>query len=99
MTGTDENFLSSRNFDVAAGRNIGPGDVEFGRAVAVIGNGIAERIFLNEDPLGKAVRMDGQSYTVIGVLAAKGSSFGQSQDNFVVIPITQFMEVYGRARR
>jgi putative ABC transport system permease protein len=36
---------------------------------------------------------------VIGVLATKGSSFGQSQDNFVVIPITQFMEVYGRARR
>lgn len=99
MTGTDENFVASRNFEIASGRNIGPGDVEFGRAVAVIGNDIVQRLFLSEDPLGKQIRMDGQNYTVIGVLATKGSSFGQSQDNFVAIPITQFLEVYGRARR
>jgi putative ABC transport system permease protein len=45
------------------------------------------------------VRIDGQNYTVVGLLGPKGSSFGQSQDNFAVTPITQFLEAYGRAGR
>jgi putative ABC transport system permease protein len=45
------------------------------------------------------VRIDGQAYTVVGLLAPKGSSFGQSQDNFAVVPITQFLETYGRSGR
>ncbi|HYP18360.1 MAG TPA: ABC transporter permease, partial [Opitutus sp.] len=81
LIGSDENFMSSRNFELAAGRNIGPDDVEFGRAVVVLGNDIVKRLFPNEDPIGKRVRIDGQSYTVIGAFASKGSAFGQSQDN------------------
>jgi putative ABC transport system permease protein len=99
LGGTDENFLSSRNFDVSAGRNIGPDDVEFGRAVVVLGNDIVQRLFPGEEALGRNVRIDGQNYTVIGLLAVKGSSFGQSQDNFAITPITQFLETYGRAGR
>lgn len=99
LGGADENFVTSRNYEIAAGRNISASDVEFGRAVVVLGDDIVKRIFLNEEPLGKQVRIDGQGYTVIGLLGSKGSSFGQSQDNFAVIPITQFLENYGRSRR
>ena len=99
LGGADENFIGSRNFEIRAGRNLGPDDVEFGRAVVVLGDDIVKRLFPDVDPLGKAVRIDGQNYTVVGLLATKGSSFGQSQDNFALIPITQYLEVYGRAWR
>ena len=99
LVGTDENFMASRNYDISAGRNLGSDDVEFGRAVVILGDDIVKRIFLNEDPLGKSVRLDGQTYTVIGLMAAKGASFGESQDSSAIIPITQYLEVYGRSWR
>lgn len=99
LGGADENFITSRNLDIASGRNLGPEDVEFGRSVVVLGSDVVAKLFINEDPLGKQVRIDGQTYTIVGVTAVKGSSFGQSQDNFAIVPITQFMEAYGRAGR
>src|SRR5205085_1675051 len=82
LGGGDENFIASRNYEIAAGRNLGPDDVEFGRAVVVLGDELVKKLFINENPLGRMVRIDGQAYTVVGLLAPKGSSFGQSQDNF-----------------
>lgn len=98
FVGTDENFIASRNFEIGQGRNLGADDVAFGRSVVVLGLDIVKKLFVNEDPLGKRVRIDGQIYTVVGVLASKGSAFGQSQDNFAIIPITQYLESYGRTR-
>ena len=99
LIGTDENFITSRNFEIGLGRNLKPDDVEFGRAVVVLGADIVSRLFQNEDPLGRRVRIDGQIYSVIGVLAAKGTSFGQSQDNNALTPITRFLQNYGQAGR
>ncbi|HVU34992.1 MAG TPA: ABC transporter permease [Opitutaceae bacterium] len=99
LIGTDENFITAFNFDVGSGRNLGPDDVEYGRPICVIGADVATRVFPDEDPLEKLVRIGGQNYTVVGVLAPKGSSFGQSQDNRVLTPITRFLAIYGRARR
>jgi len=99
LIGTDGNFIASRNYVIAAGRNIGSDDAEFGRAVVVLGADIVKRLFDHEEGLGKQVRIDGQSYTVIGLLAPKGPSFGQSQDNSALTPITQYLETYGRAGR
>ena len=100
LIGTDENFIASRNFEIAAGRNIAPDDVEFGRAVVVLGSDIVKRIFdSDEQAMGKQVRIDGQSYIVVGLLAPKGTAFGQSQDNNALTPITQYLETYGRAGR
>ncbi len=99
LGGGDENFISSRNYEIAAGRNLGPDDVEFGRAVVLLGDELSNKLFPNENPLGRMVRIDGQNYTVVGLLSKKGSSFGQSQDNFAVTPISQFLEAYGRSGR
>lgn len=99
LGGADENFITSRNYEIAAGRNLGPDDVEFGRQVVVLGSEIVERLFPNEEALGRVVRIDGQNYTVVGLMAPKGSSFGQSQDNFAIVPITQWLETYGRGWR
>jgi putative ABC transport system permease protein len=97
LIGADENFITSFNFEIGAGRNLQPDDVEFGRAVVVLGHDLAGKLFINEEPLGKVVRIDGQSYTVIGVLAQKGTSFGDSQDNNAITTITQYLEIYGRS--
>jgi putative ABC transport system permease protein len=99
LIGGDENFMGSRNFEIAAGRNIQVDDVELGRAVVIVGSDIVSKLFLNEEPLGKLVRIDGQSYTIIGVMAPKGTSFGDNQDMNVITPITQYLEVYGRSWR
>jgi putative ABC transport system permease protein len=99
LGGGDENFITSRDYEIAAGRNLGPDDVEFGRAVVLLGDELHKKLFPNENPLGRMVRVDGQAYTVVGLLASKGTSFGQSQDNFAVVPITQFLETYGRSGR
>ncbi|MEY4939079.1 MAG: hypothetical protein RIQ93_814 [Verrucomicrobiota bacterium] len=99
LLGADDNFLASRNYDLSAGRNLSSDDVEFGRAVVIIGDDIVKRIFLDEEPLGKAIRLDGQNYSIIGLMTPKGSSFGESQDNYAIIPITQYLEVYGRSWR
>ncbi len=99
LIGTDEAFITGRSYNVALGRNVTREDVEFGRAVCVIGSDTRERVIPVGDPLGAVIRLDGQGYRVVGVLERKGELFGQSQDNLVVIPITRFLQVYGRERR
>jgi putative ABC transport system permease protein len=99
LIGTDENYVTAFNYDVAQGRNIGSDDVEFGRPVCVLGADVKQRVFPDEDPLGRLVRIGNQNYTVVGVLAPKGTSFGQSQDNRVLTPLTRFLAVFGRSMR
>ena len=99
LTGSDDRFTVAFNYDIAVGRNVSPTDVEFGRAVCVIGDDVVKELFPNENPLGALVRIDGQSYTVIGAFAPKGSAFGQSQDSNVIVPITRWLQIYGMANR
>lgn len=99
LRGTDENYITAFNFDVAIGRNLSPEDVNFGRPVCLLGHDVKERLFPLEDALGRMVRIEGQNFTVVGVLAPKGSSFGQSQDNLVLAPITRYIAIYGRQWR
>ncbi|MFT3868545.1 MAG: ABC transporter permease [Nibricoccus sp.] len=99
LVGTDENFSTSRNYEIANGRNLSPEDVALGRPVCVIGDEVARVLFPNENPLGRNVRVGGQNFNVVGQFAPKGTSFGQSQDNFIVTPITRWLAIYGRQWR
>lgn len=99
LVGSDPQFVTGRNYEIARGRNLTPEDVEFGRPVAVLGADLVERLFPAEDPIGRRVRVDGQSVMVVGTLAAKGASLGGSQDNLAVVPITFFLQSFGRANR
>lgn len=99
LAGADENFSTARDYTIAAGRNINSSDVEFGRSVVILGADIVQSIFHDEEAIGKQVRIDGQTYLVIGIFASKGLAFGESQDNFAVVPITRWLAAYGRAGR
>lgn len=59
-----------------------------GSKVAVIGPTVVKNLFPNTDPIGKKITISGGKYTIIGLSASRGSSFGQDQDNVVTIPIT-----------
>src|SRR5581483_6329557 len=76
LIGTDENFITAFNFDITAGRNLQPDDVEFGRPVCLLGTDIKDKLFPNEDPIGRLIRINGQNYNVVGLLSSKGSAFG-----------------------
>ncbi len=97
--GTDENYLTSYAYEVAAGRPISADDVSFARSVCLIGEDVRKKLFPNKEAIGETIRIDGNSLTVVGVLAAKGSSFGQSQDDIVVAPISRWFNAYGRSGR
>ena len=99
VVGTNRGFLAANAFTLGYGRNLNEEDVDLARSVVVIGKGIENRLFPHETPIGKVIRLAGHTYTVIGVLAEKGTAFGQSQDDFCIIPITRFFENYGEANR
>jgi len=84
---------------VGLGRNISQIDVKGVRRVAVIGYAIAQKLFPFADPLGKQIRLDGRKYEVVGVFDEKKSAFGSAYDNYVLIPVTTFLDIYGMTNR
>jgi len=99
LMGTDENYVTALNFDIVAGRNLGADDVEYGRPVCLLGSDVVLKLFPGEEALGQGVRMNGQNYTVVGLLAPKGTAFGGNPDALVIKPISRFLAVYGRSMR
>ena len=97
--GSNEHFLTSNQYAIDLGRNFTAEDVALIRPVAIIGQGVSSRLFPTESPLGKVFKVSGRTYTVIGVFAAKGSSFGGSGDDIVMIPITRYLADYGAQNR
>jgi putative ABC transport system permease protein len=95
LIGTDEHYLSSFNYEVARGRSLSRDDLDFARPIVILGEDVRQRLFGGDDPLGRTVRVDGQTFTVVGVLEPKGSSFGSSQDNVMVVPLTRWLNVFG----
>lgn len=88
ILGTNEAYQSLRNLEIESGRFITKLDVDFRKNVAVIGTVILNDIFNGENPLGKKFKIDGISFTVIGVIKELEGSQDQSSDDRVIIPVT-----------
>jgi putative ABC transport system permease protein len=88
MLGSTPNFAEVRNLYAAQGRFITPADEEHHSEVVFIGPDLASKFFPNVDPLGKTVRVQTHTYEVIGVAEPLGSAFGQSQDNYMIMPLS-----------
>jgi len=83
------------NYELHAGRVITEDDVNVSAAVAFLGWDVAELLFSTMDPVGKEIKVRGRTFQVIGVGNARGSVFGQSRDNYVLIPISTFRKQFG----
>ncbi|MBU1126730.1 ABC transporter permease [Patescibacteria group bacterium] len=88
ILGTTEEYALIRNSPAEKGRFFSESEVSGARKVVVIGKTIQKELFLNKDPLGELLILSGKKFKVIGILEEKGSTFGQDQDNTVIIPIT-----------
>ncbi len=98
FVGTNEHFLTANQFSIETGRNFTAEDIDLGRPLAIIGQSIVKKLFPAESPLGKMIKVGGRTYTVTGTLAEKGSSFGESQDDILLAPITRFLSDFGSTR-
>jgi putative ABC transport system permease protein len=83
------------DLDLVAGRFLNDNDLNTAAPVAIIGNDIVEKLLPGVDPLGKEIRVDNRMYTVVGVGRKEGKTLGQSRDNYVLIPITSWLQQYG----
>ncbi len=89
-------FFPNNSYFTQEGRILTETDVEYNRAVAVIGMEIVEELFPYSSPIEREILIDGHRYRVVGVIEEQGTQFGESKDNRIVIPITVFQKYYGK---
>jgi putative ABC transport system permease protein len=95
MRGYTDTMFSLSNTNVALGRALTEGDVDHGTHNVVVGYDVVDDVMGDGDPLGQEIRVDGVPYIVVGVGERQGKTFGQSQDNWVAVPITAYQHTYG----
>jgi putative ABC transport system permease protein len=95
VQGVSEDYIEFATFNAERGRMINPIEIARDRAVAILGWQAADRLFGPADPIDKVVRIAGLPFIVVGVSAKKGTFFGQSMDEFAVIPLGQYQKLFG----
>lgn len=95
LRGTSPSLGMISGMQVDRGRFLNDIDDRHRMFVAFIGNDVKQRLFPVGDPVGKSLDVQGRRFEVIGVAKARGSIFGESQDNFVAIPIETYFKIYG----
>ena len=85
---TTPSYLNILGLTISSGRLLSEIDIENYSKVCLIGNDLAEEIFSLTNPVGQSIKIDGDNYTVVGVLTAQGTSFGSNIDEIIVIPFT-----------
>jgi putative ABC transport system permease protein len=95
IQGVTSAYSDFSTFSVERGRMMSPVEVERGQPVALLGWGLADRLFGDINPLDKTIKIAGINFRVVGVSEQKGSFFGNSQDNFAVIPLGAYQRLFG----
>jgi putative ABC transport system permease protein len=95
VQGVTANRIFLGNQDLQEGRFFTTEEVAHSRFVGVIGWDVCEKFFQGQDPIGKEIKLGAEPIKVIGVLEKLGSSFGQSLDNTLFLPISSYQKIYG----
>jgi putative ABC transport system permease protein len=100
IAGENPEGITTNDWVVAEGRGLNSQDIDLARKVVILGVGLRQKLIPpNINPIGQQIRMDGQIYNVVGIFEKKGSMFESDADNFCVVPITAFFQVYGKTVR
>jgi putative ABC transport system permease protein len=99
LAGITTDAMKTNDWNVADGRDLRETDVQYSNDVCLLGSDVSDKLFPAINPVGRVVRVDGKPFTVIGVLESQPAMFGDSRNDFVVIPITTFQSIYGRRSR
>ena len=95
VIGTTDGYEAVGKYEVEEGRPLDEDDIGKRRPVCLIGSELAQQLFPVMDPIGQSVRVAGYELRVAGTVAPRGNVLGQSQDNFVLIPIGQYLKMFG----
>ena len=99
VQGVSGEYVNFSIFDAERGRLMSATEVDSARPVTVIGWQTADRLFGSSmDPIDKVIQIEGVHFRVLGVSAKRGSLLGRSQDEFAIIPLTQFRMIFGSRR-
>ena len=99
IRGVTEDFARFPEFEAETGRLPTRSEVRRRRNVALLGWSAADRLFEGADPLDRTITVQGVHFRVVGVSEKKGSMFGQSLDEFVVIPLGAYQRLFGSRAR
>lgn len=95
VSGTTSNYLDTQGLNIEQGRMFTDQEIHSGSKVIVIGNTLKEALFEDEIPIGKSVRLNGQKFTIIGLLEKQGKFLGlEDTDNTALIPISAYKQIY-----
>jgi len=97
IRGATPNIIDIATNKVGLGRFFTEGENERRALVVFIGTDVADRFFSSVEPVGKTIAIEGIPFEVIGVAEKMGSAFGQSQDNFVYIPLGTLLKIWGES--
>ncbi|MEM6857911.1 MAG: ABC transporter permease, partial [Pseudomonadota bacterium] len=86
--GTNGDYAAITSHPIARGRNLSEDDVRSATRVLVMGQTVSEALFGDFDPVGETVRVRGVPFTVVGLLEEKGSTFGDDNDDILLMPIS-----------
>lgn len=92
------NMAEIENIEATSGRFFIKAEDEARRFVCFIGSETAEKLFPTSSPVGQFIKVDGRSFQVIGVGKELGSTFGQTRDMYVSVPLSTFLSIYGVRR-
>ncbi|MFP5260778.1 MAG: ABC transporter permease [Blastocatellia bacterium] len=98
VQGVTPNTILLSNVEVAQGRYFTDFDNDNHKDVCFLGSDVADGLFPAVDPLGKEVKIGPDTFTVIGVAKKLGSVLGQSQDNYVQLPLSTFLKTFGQRK-
>ena len=87
IVGVDDYFVPNSGLEVVNGQNFSPFDITNNNYVCILGSDFSKNLFKDINPIDKIISIRGAKFKVIGMLKEKGSTFGNSQDLRVLIPI------------
>ena len=97
VRGIDENFLQTAGYEIESGRGLTFQESFEGSNVALLGAALIKKLFPKEvDPLGNVISVGSGRYQIVGVLKDKGSGFGSSGDQVVLLPFTNVRQYFPR---
>jgi putative ABC transport system permease protein len=95
VQGVSRDYIQFGSFDAEIGRMISPVEIERERQLTLLGAQTAERLFGTLDPINKMIKIGAFNFRVVGVSPTKGAIFGNSQDEFALIPLGVFQKMFG----
>ena len=95
ILGTTEGYEAVGTYDIDQGRPLDDDEIAKRRPVCLLGSELAKQLFPVVDPIGQEIRVSGYTLQVVGTVAARGNVLGQSQDNFVLLPLGQYQKIFG----